>query len=82
MVFWLLLCAMSATTLNAQPQTVRSTTSAGGTSENGRLFAVIGQPFFTQFSAGDYDFSLGVAQAQWTRDTVYDVYPIIATPRN
>lgn len=72
-VFLLLLCGMSAATLNAQPQTVRTTASAGGTSENGRLSAIIGQPFFTQFSAGDYDFSLGVAQAQWTRDTVYDV---------
>lgn len=64
---------MSAATLNAQPQTVRTISSAGATSENGRLAVVIGQPFFTQFSAGDYDFSLGVAQAQWTRDTVYDV---------
>lgn len=64
---------MSAATLNAQPQTVRTTSSAGATSENGRLSVVIGQPFFTQFSAGDYDFSLGVAQAQWTRDTVFDV---------
>ena len=69
----LLLCGMSAATLNAQPQTVRTTSAAGATSENGRLSVVIGQPFFTQFTAGDYDFSLGVAQAQWTRDTVYDV---------
>ena len=64
---------MFAATLNAQSQSVRTTSSAGATSENGRLAVVIGQPFFTQFSAGDYDFSLGVAQAQWTRDTVFDV---------
>lgn len=64
---------MSATTLNAQSQIMCTTSSAGATSENGRLAVVIGQPFFTQFTAGDYDFSLGLAQAQWTRDTVYDV---------
>lgn len=72
-ILFLLLCGISAATLNAQPQTVHTTSSAGATSENGRLSVVIGQPFFTQFPAGDYDFSLGVAQAQWTRDTVYDV---------
>ena len=72
-VFLFCLCGVFAATLNAQPQTVRTTSSAGATSENGRLAVVIGQPFFTQFTAGDYDFSLGVAQAQWTRDTVYDV---------
>ena len=74
-VFLFCLCGMSAATLNAQTQTVRTTSSAGATSENGRLAVVIGQPFFTQFTtpAGDYNFSLGVAQAQWTRDTVYDV---------
>jgi uncharacterized protein (TIGR02145 family) len=73
-VFLFYLCGMSAATLNAQPQTVRTTSSAGATSANGHLAVVIGQPFFTQFTtAGDYDFSLGVAQAQWTRDTVYDV---------
>jgi len=72
-ILFLLLCGISAATLNAQPQTVCTTSSAGATSENGRLAVVIGQPFFTQFPAGDYDISLGVAQAQWTRDTVYDV---------
>lgn len=72
---FLLLCGLSAAvTLNAQPRTVRTTSSAGATSENGRLSVVIGQPFFTQFAAGDdYNLSLGVSQAQWTRDTVYDV---------
>ena len=71
---FLLLCGLSAATLNAQPQTVRTTSAAGATSENGRLSVVIGQPFFTQFAAGDdYNLSLGVSQAQWTRDTVYDV---------
>jgi len=74
-VFLLLLCGMStAVTLNAQSQsvqTVQATVSAGGNAEH--FYAAVGQPFFQQNVLGNYELSLGVAQAQWTRDTVYDV---------
>lgn len=76
-VFLLLFCGLSAAvTLNAQPQTVQTvqaTVSAGGNAEH--FYAAIGQPFFQQIrpAESDYELSMGVAQAQWVRDTVYDV---------
>jgi len=76
-VFLLLFCGLSAAvTLNAQPQpvqTVQATVSAGGNAEH--FYAAIGQPFFQQIrpAESDYELSMGVAQAQWVRDTVYDV---------
>ena len=68
------LCFVSmgaAATLNAQSQSVQATVSAGASSEH--LYVAVGQPFFTQDILGDYELSLGVAEAQWVRDTVYDV---------
>ena len=76
-VFLLLFCGLSAAvTLNAQSQTVQTvqaTVSAGGNAEH--FYAAIGQPFFQQIrpAESDYELSMGVAQAQWVRDTVYDV---------
>lgn len=58
-------------TLNAQTQTVQATLAGGA--DNEHLCVSVGQPFFQQRNLGDYEFSMGVAQAQWTRDTVYDV---------
>ena len=71
--FGLLLCCMAiVASLNAQPQTVQATVSAGASSEH--LYVAVGQPFFQQLAIGDnFELSMGVAQAQWTRDTVYDV---------
>ena len=71
--FGLLLCCMAiVASLNAQPQTVQATVSAGASNEH--LYVAIGQPFFQQLAIEDnFELSMGVAQAQWTRDTVYDV---------
>ena len=71
LLFVLLLLCGAAVQLSAQPQSVRATVSAGATGEH--IYVAIGQPFFQQRSLGAYEFSMGVAQAQWTRDTVYDV---------
>ena len=57
--------------MSAQPQTVQATVVSGASSEH--LYVAIGQPFFTQETLGNYELSMGMAQAQWTRDTVYDV---------
>jgi uncharacterized protein (TIGR02145 family) len=64
--------SMAAVTLNAQPvQTVQATVVAGGNADH--FYAAVGQPFFQQAALGDYELAMGVAQAQWTRDTVYGV---------
>ena len=66
--------SMAAVTLNAQPQsvqTVQATVVAGGNADH--FYAAVGQPFFQQSDFGDYELAMGVAQAQWTRDTVYGV---------
>jgi len=63
---------VTVATLNAQTvQTVQATVSAGASNEH--LYVAIGQPFFTQAPLDEYELSMGVAQAQRTRDTVYDV---------
>lgn len=69
----LLLCGLSAVTLNAQPQTVRTISSAGATTADGHLSAVIGIPFSGRMSLGDYEVSLGVEQAHAVFDSVYGV---------
>ena len=66
----------AAATLSAQSQpvqTVQATVSAGGNADH--FYAAVGQPFFQQIrpAESDYELSMGVAQAQWVRDTVYDV---------
>lgn len=73
-----MICMGTVVTLNAQsqtelPQTVQATVSAGGNADH--FYVAIGQPFFLQIHPVDspYELSMGVAQAQWTRDTVYDV---------
>lgn len=48
-------------------------TTLAGAADGEHLCVSVGQPFFTQDTMGNYEFSLGVAQAQWVRDTVYDV---------
>lgn len=57
----------------AQNTSVHAYVSAGTTQNN--VYAAIGQPFFQQLSSpdGSLEFSFGVAQAQLTKDTVYDV---------
>lgn len=63
--------------VNAQSQpvqpvkTVQATVSAGGNADH--FYVAVGQPFFQQATLGDYEFSMGLAEAQWVRDTVYDV---------
>jgi uncharacterized protein (TIGR02145 family) len=67
-----LFCCMAVVApLCAQPETVQATVTAGASSEH--LYVAIGQTFFTQEILSDYEFAMGVAQAQWVRDTVYDV---------
>ena len=61
-------CMVMAIPLNAQ---VQATVAAGADGEH--LCVSVGQPFFTQNTLGDYELSMGVAQAQKVRDTVYDV---------
>ena len=72
-VTFLLLCGMSAATLCAQPQTVRTLSSSGVTTADGHLSAVMGQPLSGRFATGNYELSLGVVQAQLMVDSVYDV---------
>lgn len=64
-------CSFAFLSLKAQPQTVRGTVSAAENDDH--LYVAVGQPFFQQLALGDYELSMGVAQAQWVRDTVYDV---------
>ena len=75
-VLFFIMCMGAAATLSAQSQpvqTVQATVSAGGNADH--FYAAVGQPFFQQatLALGDYELSMGVAQAQWVRDTVYDV---------
>lgn len=58
---------------NAQPSALAATVSAGVTQDN--TYAAIGQPFIQHFGSDDdsLQFGFGIAQAQITRDTVYDV---------
>ena len=65
------LCGMGATTVSAQTQTMKATVSAGTT--QGNIYAVVGQPVANIFTISDNEFSVGLAQAQLTKDTVYDV---------
>ena len=64
---------MAAATMSAQAQNMQATVSAGGNADH--FYAAVGQPFFQQIrpAESDYELSMGVAQAQWVRDTVYDV---------
>ena len=62
---------MAAATMSAQAQTVQATVSAGGNADH--FYVAVGQPFFQQDTLDEYEFSMGVAQALWVRDTVYDV---------
>ena len=66
---------MAAVAMSAQAQNMQATVTAGGNSGNGRIYVAVGQPFFQQIrpAESDYELSMGVAQAQWVRDTVYDV---------
>ena len=70
-IAFLFCCIAWVAPLSAQPQTVQATVVSGASSEH--LYVAIGQPFFTQETLGNYELSMGMAQAQWTRDTVYDV---------
>jgi len=68
------ICMGTVVAQSAQPQTVQAvqaTVSPGGNADH--FYAAVGQPFFQQKSLGGYELSMGVAQAQWVRDTVYDV---------
>ena len=71
----LLCCSMAAVApLCAQSQTMQAAQATlAGAADGEHLCVSVGQPFFTQDTMGNYEFSLGVAQAQWVRDTVYDV---------
>lgn len=62
---------MGAATVFAQPQTMTATVSAGVTQNN--IYAVAGQPFAEILTINGYEFTMGLAQAQLTKDTVYDV---------
>ena len=72
-VLTLFLVCMAAATMSAQAQNMQATVSAGGNADH--FYAAVGQPFFQQIrpAESDYELSMGVAQAQWVRDTVYDV---------
>ena len=52
-------------------QNLQTTVTASANGEH--VYVAIGQPFFQQLVVGEYELSMGIAQAQWTRDTVYDV---------
>ena len=74
-VLVLFFVCLAAATMSAQAQNMQATVTAGGNSGNGRIYVAVGQPFFQQIrpAESDYELSMGVAQAQWVRDTVYDV---------
>lgn len=62
---------LTAQSPGGMPKTMQAIMAAGADSEH--LCVSIGQPFFEQKQLGDYEFSMGVAQAQVVNDTVYDV---------
>ncbi len=75
-VLTLFLVCMTAAMISTQaqsvlPQTVQATVSAGGNADH--FYVAVGQPFFQHPPLDEYEFSMGVAEAQWVRDTVYDV---------
>lgn len=76
-LFVCLFCSL--TVASAQPSTMKATVSAGGIQSH--IYVAVGQPFFQQVGSddGNVEFDFGVAQAQLTRDTVYDVATFEAT---
>lgn len=67
----LIILATVAVMATAQHETMRAFTAGGTTTDNS--YGVFGQPFGDIVATTDYEVSVGVAQMQLVRDTVYAV---------